>query len=94
MKFDAAEMKSEDFSHFLTKNFLRSSHSLDQDPIAVKKAIETIMTNLSGRSPSQDEMDSIFECSATLGFTIWQHFAAVKILSHSKDWIKNNPRDI
>ncbi len=54
------------------------------------RAISEIMRSLDGRAPTQEEMDLIFEVSPTLGFTIWQHFAAAWILSDAKEWIEKN----
>jgi len=64
-----------------------------RDPRALRQAFLRIMEASVGKKPaiSGSELTDIFSASTALGFTLWQHLAAMERLRAAGDWQARNP---
>lgn len=64
---------------------------IGRDARSLKEAFHGAMAAASESPMTNAELESVFSVSTALGFTIWQHLAAMERLAQSKEWRAANP---
>lgn len=88
----ATSLETFDFEKTLLK-IQKSAGVLDEDAQEVKRAIFEIIAGFYGKLKKDVSNANLFEIysrSTALGFTIWQHLAAVERLNDSNSWKEKN----
>ena len=84
-------------TNFSLKDFLETqvkvnANEIDKSSVLLTEKLKKLVHGQSLKTPlpepllSCDELESVFASSASLGFTLWQHLAAVERLSTFSNW--------
>lgn len=89
--------ESFNLDHFLNTEITSSLSKIASDPRSLEIALRRLLDGLNARRDKSEpllltnaELESVYTASTALGFTLWQHMAAVERLVDYKEWQNKN----